>query len=174
VANLIGRKGIDVMLEGFAKAALEGVDFRVVGNGSELPGLKAQAEKLGIAERVIFEGSKFGDEKLSLIRGAKLFLSASRKEPYSNSLLEAMAAGIPVVASAVDGSLEMVKPGINGWLFPSENSAALAECLVSGLADENERLKVVETTRTYIQRHDWPVIAAEYIELYSKHLPSAT
>lgn len=170
VANLIGRKGFNIMLDGLAKSGRKDIDFRIVGKGSELESLQKQARELSIEDQVIFHGTAYGEKKLALYRGSSIFVSASRKEPYSNSLLEAMAAGSPVIASAVDGSLEMVREGVNGWLFPKEDSDALASLLNKILDDKALLAKVSGTTQDYIKKHDWPLVAEVYLDLYRKVL----
>ncbi|WLQ12215.1 glycosyltransferase family 4 protein [Hahella aquimaris] len=174
VANLIPRKGFDIMLKAFAKLERKDIEFRIVGRGDNTEKYEKLAEELGIADRVIFHGPKIGGEKIALLKGATVFLSASRKEPYSNSLLEAMAAGLPVIASAVDGCLEMVTPGVNGWLFPSEDIDAMAHLIEQAFADRPLMQKTSASTIEYIAKHDWPIVAQQYIDLYREALGSRT
>jgi glycosyltransferase involved in cell wall biosynthesis len=85
-------------------------------------------------ERVHFLGSR--SDIPDLLRGLDLFVLPSINEGISNTILEAMACGVPVVASRVGGNPELVRDGIDGTLFPAGDAAALAACLEMYLGND--------------------------------------
>jgi glycosyltransferase involved in cell wall biosynthesis len=98
----------------------------VIGDGPERGRLAKQARHLGVAERVRFTGWLPREEIRSQFQGSHLFALLSRAEGMSNALLEAMACGLPVIATAAFGSTELVKPEHNGFLVPLEDSRAIS------------------------------------------------
>ncbi|HEX6909824.1 MAG TPA: glycosyltransferase [Longimicrobium sp.] len=125
------RKGFDVLLDAFARAGLPHARVVVVGDGPELPALRRRAAELGIAARVHWLGRR-GDAA-ALVAGCGVFVLPSRNEGMANVMLEAMAAGTPVVAGDVSG----VRTALGaedggppaGWIVPGEDADALAAAL---------------------------------------------
>lgn len=99
----------------------------LVGDGPELAALMAMARALGLGERVRFLG--YRDDVFELLAAMDVFVLPSISEGMSNTLLEAMAAGVPVVASDVGGNPEIVRDEVDGLLFPTADEAALRERL---------------------------------------------
>jgi glycosyltransferase involved in cell wall biosynthesis len=134
VARLEPQKGHDTIIE--AAAALRErwprLRFLFVGGGSRETELPALVARRGLADRILFTG--FRTDSPDLIRAADLSVLVSTKEGLSNTLLESLAAGRPVVASHVGGNPEVVSPEV-GFLVPPRDPAALAQALTSLLAD---------------------------------------
>ena len=107
----------------------------VVGNGAHRDALKALAARLGLGETVIFAG--FRTDVFDLLQGADVAVLPSLLEGLPNNLLEAMACGKPVVATAVDGVPEAVIDGQTGLLVPPGDSAAIARAIANILVDES-------------------------------------
>jgi glycosyltransferase involved in cell wall biosynthesis len=140
-------KGVDHFLEAaarvatrfpYARFAVVG-EGRVVENGVIVEGayrreLEAQAARLGLGGRVVFTGLR-GDVP-ELLGEVTVSVLPSLSEGLSNAILESMAAGVPVVATAVGGNAEAVKDGVTGLLVPPGNSAALAGAICTLLEDE--------------------------------------
>ncbi len=143
-AHLSHRKGFDVALRALAELVGEGdaggwseaggadhdgrhVVAWIAGDGPERPALEALADALGIADRVRFAGRR--DDVPDLLAAADVFVMPSRSEGLGIAALEAMAAGLPVVASAVGGLGEAVVDGRTGLLVPPDDPAALAAAL---------------------------------------------
>lgn len=122
-----------------ALAQLAALDWRLelVGNGPLEGAIRARAAQLGIAERVVFSGY-MPDPSPALAR-AQVFVLASRSEAFPRSVLEAMRAGLPVVAPAVGGLAEAVDNGNNGVLVPHGDAAKLASALGSLIGDACRR-----------------------------------
>ena len=108
----------------------------VIGEGSEADALRDQAAALGsrVASRIVFTGRR--DDVSALTSDLTLAVLPSLREAQGISLLEAMARGVPVVASAVGGIPEVVTDGVDGRLVPPGDPAALADAIVELLLDE--------------------------------------
>jgi len=125
-----------------AAALLVGQDGRwrerlaiaMIGDGPELDRLKALAEALGIADRCWFPGAR--SDVCALIQAFDLFALPSLNEGISNTLLEAMASGVPVVATRVGGNVELVNDGETGALFEPGDVPALARLIAAYASDE--------------------------------------
>lgn len=128
-------KGFDEVLELMPKLAAEFPDLQylVVGEGSDLTRLKEKAEHLGIRDRVVFTGLIPEKEKADHYRLADLYVMPSRGEGFGYVLLEAMACGIPVVASILDGTREAVRNGLLGPMVDPRRPEELETAIRNGL-----------------------------------------
>jgi glycosyltransferase involved in cell wall biosynthesis len=128
-------KGHAHLLEALAGLgqAVPRVRLLVVGDGTERAKLEAQARASGLGEAVVFTG--FRDDVADLLRAADLFVLPSLLEGMPNTVLEAMAVGLPVVASAVDGVPEVVVDGATGLLVPAGQAQALGDAIARLLAE---------------------------------------
>ena len=133
------RKGFDLAIDALADPALADAHLVVAGSGPLRQQLQAQAARLGIAERVHLLGQRA--DVAALLRAADAFVLPSRREGMPVALMEAMAAGLPVVAARVGGVSELlgVQPReAAGWSVPVNDSAALAAALVQVFADSEQ------------------------------------
>jgi glycosyltransferase involved in cell wall biosynthesis len=124
------RKGFDVLLDAFARAGLADARVLVIGDGPELDALRRRADGLGIADRVHWMGRR--DDAAALLAGCGVFVLPSRNEGMANVMLEAMAAGTPVIASDVSGvrtALAAEGGAPAGWIVPPDDADALAAAL---------------------------------------------
>lgn len=123
----------------------------VVGDGPLLPELRALAAALAIDDATWLAGDRA--DVPALLRTFDVFALPSRNEGISNTILEAMATGVPIVASAVGGNVELVDDGVTGTLFPAGDVAALTRALERYLADaalradHGRRARAVAETR---------------------------
>lgn len=164
VGCLAARKDYGTLLEALAILAKRDLRFEtaLVGDGPEREALEAQAAKLGLTDRVQFLGERPDIEKL--LKTFDLFVLSSREEGIPNALLEAMAAGLPSVATAVGGTPEVLDDGRTGWLVPARDPRPLAEALADALNRPDEaRRRGLEAHRvtqetmsidTMVRRHE--------------------
>ena len=127
-------KGLDVLLDAFAEALRDGgpARLRLVGTGRQQQALQDQAERLGIAGLVDFEGHR-GDLE-QVLRDTDIAVLPSHQEGLSNTLLECMAAGLPMVVTRVSGSEDLIRHGHTGWICEPGDRAGLARCLREAIA----------------------------------------
>lgn len=138
VGCLAPRKDHRTLLDALSALDRQGRRFQavLVGDGPERPALEARARALGLSDRVRFTGER--DDVAALLPTFDVFVLSSREEGIPNALLEAMAAGRPVVATAVGGTPEVVHAGETGWLVPAGAPDALAAALDEALVRPEE------------------------------------
>jgi glycosyltransferase involved in cell wall biosynthesis len=122
--------------------------FVLVGDGPLRPEIENQASELGITDQVHLLGDRADVSRL--VSAFDLLVLASLHEGLPNAVMEAMAAGVPVVATAVGGTKELITDGETGYLAPSANSAALAGRILFALGDEVHRDEIVSAARRRI------------------------
>lgn len=166
LGNWIPRKGFDVLLRAFAMLRDDAPDLLLAGRGGEEEKLKTLARELGITQRVRFVGFIQGQPKVDLYRGAMFFVCPSRIEPFGNVILEAMASGLPVVATAVGGNTELIADGERGLLCESENPESLADALQRMLENPQLVSEFSLAATKFVAEYDWPVVAGHYLERY--------
>jgi glycosyltransferase involved in cell wall biosynthesis len=141
----------------------------IVGDGTLLPALRAQAVELGIAGVVRFAGLRPQHPSFHHLFDVSLLSSTSEGSP--NSLVEAMAAGRPIVASRVGGVPDAVRDGENGLLVPSGNAGAFADAISSLLADATRAAAMGRAgARRAAQEFAAPVVIGGLEQLYDQLL----
>ena len=135
LARLSPQKGLTYLVSAMPAILAEHPDtyVLVVGEGYLRPDLEAQARSLGVEERVLLVG--YRQNVVDYLRASDLFVLPSLFEGMPLSILEAMGAGLPVIATAVDGTPEVVVHGETGLLVPPERPADLAEAVNRLLSD---------------------------------------
>jgi L-malate glycosyltransferase len=135
VANLRAVKGLDVLVRAAARLASDhpGVTFAVAGEGDERAALERQIGEAGLATRFALPGATA--DVPGFLAGLDVAVLPSRAEGMSNAVLEYMAAGRAVVASAVGATPEVIEDGVHGLLVPPGDDAALAAALDRLLRD---------------------------------------
>lgn len=150
--RLVWYKGLEELLNAAALIvrSYPSARFLVVGDGPLRQPLEEKAKALGLNGTVRFLGS-VPDASSSLLPHFDLFVLPSLKEGMSNSLLEAMAAGKPVVATEVGGNPELVIDGKTGFLVPAKDSEALARAILRLLADQELARSLGEAGRSRVE-----------------------
>lgn len=148
LARLTAQKGLSVLLR--AAAELPGTAFAIAGGGPERLALEAQARTLGIADRVAFLG--FREDTAALLACADLVVLPSLNEGLPLAVLEAMAAGRPVVATAIGGTDEAVVDGESGLLVPAGDATALARAIRTVLGDPALASRLAAGGRAHVER----------------------
>ena len=163
IGRLDPQKGYGCLLRAFRQVLGQREQARllVIGAGPEEPKLRALAEELGVAEKVIFAGERADGPLLASL--ARLYVQPSLFEGTPNALMEAMAAGVPAVATAVDGVPEIVTHGVSGWLVPPNEPVALAEAVLGALRDTQQAETVGRHGReTMLKQFDTAAMISRY------------
>ena len=148
VGRLVPWKRIDHLIE--ALAEIEDAGLVVVGDGPERSRLEDLARANNLNDRVHFAGQRTKEETFGLMASCDLFVLNSTYEGFPHVVLEAMCAGLPVVATMVGGTPELVHDGENGVLIEANANGALSKTLIRLLAssEERQRLAVGAQKRT--------------------------
>jgi glycosyltransferase involved in cell wall biosynthesis len=166
VGRVVYQKGLDVAMRALSELRDMAWSWTIAGDGSARASLEAAAQEAGIAERIHFAGWQEKDALRALYREANLFLFPSRDEGMPNAVLEAMASGLPVVATNIAGNEELVVPGETGILVPSDDAEALRNGLETCLEDESLRKRMGRAGRRRVEEsYSWTGAASAYLRL---------
>ena len=162
VCRLVPQKGMDVLISAYAQLP-EGLRSHwplcIVGDGPQRQALEQQVEALKLSDAVSFMG--FQSDPSPFLRRDAIFVLPSRFEGMPNALLEAMAAGLPVVVSdASPGPLEVVRHEDNGLVVEVENVQALAAAMRVLAEDAHCRHRLGESAQVTLQSRDWRALAS--------------
>jgi len=143
LGHLIPRKGIQYLLYALPIIinTYENVKLIIGGDGPEKGRLMRICKTLGLEDKVIFTGRITRDKLPLYYAASNLFVLPSLHEGHCVALLEAMATGLPIVATRVGGNIESVLDGYNGFLVPPKNPEALAKAILKILLDDNLELE---------------------------------
>ena len=171
VANLRKEKAHEVLFEAFARLAPAhpGLRLIVAGDGPRATELRVLAASLGIAHRVALLGHS--EDVPALLEQADAFVLPSRSEAFPNGVVEAMGAGLPVVACTVGGLLELVESGRTGVLVPADDPAAMADALDSLIADPSRASAMGRAAReTIARRYSFDRMVRAFEDLFLSQL----
>ena len=158
VGSLQDYKGFHVLIDALALLARDGMRFRcrIVGDGVERGALQQQIERLGLARAVELVGARTEPEVEQLLASAHCYVQSSvwtrrgKGEGLPVALMEALAASLPVVATAISGIPELVRDGQTGWLVPSDDAAAIAGAVQQIEADPEHASAVAARGRALV------------------------
>ena len=169
VGRLVFQKGLDILFKALKDLKDQPWKLAVVGDGPERETLQSMVQAYGISDRVKFECWLGGNALLNQLQNANLFVFPSRHEGMPNAVLEAMACGLPVIASHIAGNEELVIDGENGLLVPAEDSIAMRDALSELLGNSNKRQQMGAASRKSIEaNYSWSQIAKQYLTLIEK------
>jgi glycosyltransferase involved in cell wall biosynthesis len=172
VGRLEPVKNHAAMIAAVAEAAEKVPQIRlaIAGTGGLEAGLKARAKELGLGNRVLFLGHR--RDIPDCLRAADLFVSSSTSEGQPVSLLEAMAAGLPVIATAVGGVPEALGSPPPGLLVPPGSTRRLADAVVELANDPARRLELGTAARSRARSFSLDACIERYSDLYDELLSS--
>ncbi|MBO0684838.1 MAG: glycosyltransferase, partial [Candidatus Dormibacteraeota bacterium] len=164
VARLSAQKGLEVLIEAAAlvrdRPALPPVRFLVVGEGELRQELEQRVEELALDRTVLLVGSRPPDEVARLLAAADLFVLPSRYEGMSIAVMEAMASGLPVIATEVSGTAELIPDADHGRVVPVGDPQRLAAAIEELLIDPELRRRIGERALARAQRFSWDSVFA--------------
>jgi glycosyltransferase involved in cell wall biosynthesis len=149
--RLTAQKSLRVALE--AVAAVDGVTLLIAGEGDERPALERDVAELGLGDRVRFLGPLPRERVVELFRTADASILSSSWENFPHTVVEALAAGTPVLATSAGGVAEVVRDGENGLLVPIGDSAGLADAVRRYFADDALRARLRANARASVAEY---------------------
>ena len=167
VGRLVPWKHIDRLIE--VIAGLKDIGLVIVGDGSLRTELEEKTQSFGIIDRVYFAGQRSKDETLALMAGSDIFVLNSSYEGLPHVVLEAMSLGLPVVATAVGGTPEVVQDGENGYLVKPLDNQGLFKML-SKLTESSElRQCLIEKSTKTIEGFRFEKMITESMQLLESY-----
>ncbi|OJI07334.1 hypothetical protein BK004_01210 [bacterium CG10_46_32] len=159
-SRLVHKNGVDILIASLMHLP-EHVKIVIAGSGEDEEKLKVQSEEFN--NRVVFLGQMRHEDLPRVLKACDVFVRPSRSEGLGNSFIEAKAAGLPVIGTAVGGIKDLIQVGI---VEPTEGTPeAIAEKIKFVMQDPNHSSSRQEII---VQRYSWDVIARQYDEEYKK------
>lgn len=172
VARLVERKGLANLLGALALLERGRFELEIVGGGADERVLRELAVRLGVANEVRFMGALPRAEVAQRYREADLFTLPSSAESFGNVFAEALASGLPVVATAVGGIPDLVEHGTNGLLVPPGDVSALAKAIHYLGEDPELRRQMSQRNRTKAEAAlEWSQVTRRYLSFYEAIQP---
>jgi len=166
--SLTATKGVDVLIDAFAGLHQEHALLRldIFGDGPLRERLQEKAAQLGLSEEIRFYGAVSGIERH--LDSSCIFVQPSMVEGMSNVILEAMAAGLPVVATRVGAAPDMIKDGVNGLLVDAGKPDQIRDAVVRIVSDDDFAQQIGRAARRVIESHyAIEEVADQYRTLYN-------
>ena len=169
VGRLAPEKGLGALIAAWPIVRREHPAARLalIGEGPERPALEGSIDRLGLHDAVELPG--ISPDPTADLRGADLFVLPSREEGMSIALLEAMALGIPAVASAIPGNAALLADGVHGRLAPPDDPPALARAILDQWADPGRAAAMAgEARRRVIEHYSIEAVARAHLTLFRR------
>jgi len=169
VGRLIGSKRIDLLLDAAATMIADGykLRLRIVGGGMLANELQVSIDANGLASNVELLGER--DDVPDLLRTAHVFVLPSDSEGLPCSIIEAMATGLPIIASDVGGNGELVESGGNGYLFSRGSLAELVDAIVKLYENVEQRARFGKQSLDLVEeKFTARIMAKNYVQLYEQ------
>jgi len=169
VGRIVHQKGLDLAMHALGGLKELDWEWRIAGDGPQMQALQSLAEELGIEDRVFFLGWQSREQIIKSYKQSNVFLFPSRHEGMPNALLEAMASGLPVIATCIAGNEELVVEGETGYLVPPEDIESLQGALKKILNNSALRQQMgIASRRRVEENYSWESTAQQYALLLEK------
>lgn len=160
-SRLVRKNGIGDVIDAL-KLLPNNVIFQIIGTGPLEQSLKSRVKDLKLENRVQFLGFINQNDIPKYLHEADIFIRPSLSEGMGNSFIEAMAAGLPVIATPVGGIVDFLKDGETGLFCKVRNSQSIAEAVKRLMSDESLKTKIVANAEAMVKaKYDWNLIAEE-------------
>lgn len=166
VGRFQAQKNLAWLLRQLAAPGLPAFRLTLVGDGPLRVALQADARQLGLADHLEWLGWRSRAQLAALYPQHDVVVNPSLYEGMPNVVLEAMACGLPVIASRVPGNDVLVRDGENGFLFPLDDAAALPAAL-GRVADPGARSSLGRAARATAEAYSWDAVARAYAQYFT-------
>jgi len=158
-------KCFDVGIKAFAKLHMQLANSYYVIIGRDTDNCIPLAQELGVTKNIFFCDGLYGDELIGAYQQADIFFSPSMQEGCPLVVLEAMASGLPVLATDISGSQDLIKTGINGIVVKPGNVDEMAGALYRMAGDTSLRKQCASANAVKAKSYDWYAVSCRYLEL---------
>lgn len=158
------RKGLNYLIEAVAMLAPRYPELRlkVMGDGSARPGLEVLVKERGLEKQVSFLGRIPRERTAPYYQEASLFVLPSLNEGMSNAMLEALASGLPIIATPTGGTAELVTEGVNGTIVPEKSAQTLADAIEPFVQNKNLVTEYGAESRAKAEAQSWAKVSASF------------
>jgi glycosyltransferase involved in cell wall biosynthesis len=170
VSDITPNNGIRFLIQAF-NVLIKRYDFLlmvIVGDGNERTSLENLVLGLGLNEKILFTGSVLYEKVLLYYQEADIFVLPSLDENIKSTILEALACGLPLIATNTKWSREFIEDGKNGLIVKANEYYDLIEKIEKFLLDKNLKNIMGPKSRELSQKFDWSIVADKYLDLYTK------
>lgn len=166
IGRLSEEKGYVHLIEALPTVLAEFPNIRLVliGDGNLRGDLEQRARQLEVHEKILFSGQR--EDASNLLKSMDVFVLPSLMESLPTVVLESMACGVPVVATDLPGTRELIQHGMTGWLVSPKNSLELAQAIIRLLQDSSLRTRLASRARDLVVNFSLKNIAVKYALLY--------
>ncbi len=173
IGRLIPRKGFQYIIEALPEVinkSNKNFELQIIGSGPYQEDLHRLVKRNQIENKVKFLGLVEYDNLIKYYRNADILINSSYGEGMPLVVLEAMATGLPIIATRVPGNEELVKNNYNGFIVRPKDSKELAHALIKMLNNDTLRERMSRNSLKIIKNYNWEKITEEYVELYKQLL----
>jgi glycosyltransferase involved in cell wall biosynthesis len=162
------RKGFRFLIQAIKKLKDNGrnVHLEIIGDGNEKEELRALVRSLGMENEVSFVGVVSRDSIKEYFSFARIFISTSLNEGMSNAMLEALASGLPIIATNTGGTKEMVRSGLNGFVIKMKDVDDIVEKIEIIISNRETEERMATESRSISKNLSWKNVAKKYWEEY--------
>lgn len=172
VSRLVEKNGIGYLIEAMAivKSEIPDIRLMIIGNGSLKEGLRLKTKNLKLENNIEFLGEISNELLPKYLSMADVFVRPSLSEGLGTAFLEAMAAGLPVIGTAVGGIPDFLKDGQTGLFCNVSDPRDLAEKIKTLLTDRELRTRIMDNGRKLVtEKYDWNIIARKFGGIYEQN-----
>ena len=166
---LRARKGLFDLIQCviLVKKIIPDIKFVICGTGPLLQKLTEQVRSVGLEKQVIFLGRVDRKKLIQIYQNATIQVVPSIYEGLPTVLLEAMACGLPVVATNIGGNRDIISSNVNGLLVPPRSPEEMAQMIIMLWNDESLRKKIGDSAReTILKKYTWDIIVNDFVNVY--------
>jgi L-malate glycosyltransferase len=169
--RVTARKGIRYLIEAIHKLASKypQISATIIGEGDEKEKLEKLSQDLEIEDKINFLGRIDNNKIPRYYQESSVFILPSLNEGMSNAMLEALASGLPILATDTGGTKELVTSGENGYMIKMKDSEDIARKVEILINNADLRLKMAKKSREKSLELSWKKVAAKYYEIYKKY-----
>jgi glycosyltransferase involved in cell wall biosynthesis len=166
--NLESIYGLDTAIHALALAREQcpGIQLKIAGSGPQAAALERLVEQLGLNDSVTFMGRLERHEVVALYHSAHAMLNPSRVDNMPNSVLEALACGLPVISTNVGGIPFIVEDGKTALLVPPDDPGQMAKALIRLCTDSALRARLRESGCREVMQYAWSEVSPRWLSLY--------
>ncbi|MDD5110377.1 MAG: glycosyltransferase family 4 protein [Patescibacteria group bacterium] len=171
ISRLVEKNGLDTLIRAVALLRQKkfNVKLLIVGSGPLEKKLSGLIRTLKLDQQVIFSGYVAYPMLPSNLGLAQVFSRPSRSEGFGNVFIEAMAAGVPVVATPVGGIIDFLQDGVNGYMAQPNDPQSVADAIVRALSDR-DRDRIIQNGKATAQRYDWAKVGSAMDQVFQSAL----